>query len=123
MSEPTPQRPELVAGLPQNTPPFQRPSTWYGLAGLATEGAALAAGCMAIPPETPLWIRNLALTIAALKFLASLFMQVSTWFVRAGVTNLDTKTEALAARTERELQKQPVSPIGDIPATERKDAP
>lgn len=102
---PTP-RPALLTDTQENTPPLQRPSTWYGISKVLLDLGALGTAYVAVPENAP--FRNIVVGVLVLNFLSGLCGQASTWFVRAGVTNLDTKTETLAARTEKELAKDPV---------------
>lgn len=96
------ERAQLLENTPVNSGWWQRESTWTGLVGLLMEGAALATAVSLIPAATP--GREMAVAAAILKFGASAVKQVSTWFVRVGVTNNAQKMETLAARTEEKLK-------------------
>lgn len=114
--QPTEPRPQLLANTPENTPAAQRPSTWAGIATMLLDWSALAGVVAALLNPTHPDVRLLVLA-AVLKTLGSNVSVIQTWYVRMGVTNLDRKTETLAARTERELQKPAavvvVPPIDD----------
>lgn len=110
MSDPiTPQRPAIIADQPENTPPAVRPSTWTGIATLLLDWSALAGVLAALLNPAHPDVRWL-ITAAVLKTLGSNVSVIQTWFVRAGVTNLDRKTETLAARTEEALKGPEVTP-------------
>ncbi len=80
----------LSVGAP-NTPWYQRESTWTGIAKIALDLSALAAGIAAFAnPMDPdgRWL----LAAAVLKTAGSVSGQVATWFVRLGVTKLAEKS-------------------------------